>query len=384
MMFLLALLACLLFIIYAALIFTYQRAWKAIPVFAPAHIRTRTTRISVLIPARNEEGQIVECLRSLAKQTYPPDFFEVIVLDDHSTDGTAAAVDAFADGQLRVRCLRMAEVPQAAEIKAHKKFAIETGVRASSGELIVTTDADCSFHPHWLAALASCYVEKGARFIAAPVQIVSRDHSLLSIFQTLDFITLQGITGAAIYTGFHSMCNGANLAYSKEAFYAVDGFRHIDSIPSGDDMFLMHKIWTRYPEKTFFLKSREAIVATRAETTWKGFVHQRTRWASKADRYDDRRVFWVLLLVYLINVLFIALPFGAFWNFWWLWLFLILLVAKTFVEYPFVSAVAAFFGQRSLMVYFAPLQPFHILYTVVIGWLGQFGSYQWKGRKISK
>ena len=180
------------------------------------------------------------------------------------------------------------------------------------------------------------------------------------------------------------MCNGANLAYSREAFYAVDGFSDIDSIPSGDDMFLMHKIWLRYPESTFFLKSREAIVSTAAETTWKRFVHQRVRWASKADRYDDKRIFWVLLLVYLLNVLFILLALGACWNFWWLWLLLILLLIKTLVEYPFVRAVATFFGQGELMVYFAPLQPLHICYTVVIGWLGKFGSYQWKDRKISK
>jgi cellulose synthase/poly-beta-1,6-N-acetylglucosamine synthase-like glycosyltransferase len=384
MIVLLTFLACGLFIVYGALIVTYQRSWKAIPVFVPALTDAAVTRICVLIPARNEEKNIVDCLRSLSQQTYPKDRFEVIVLDDHSTDGTAAAVSAFAGGGLRVSCLRMADVSQSEAVSAHKKFAIETGVRASKGELIVTTDADCTFHTGWLAALAACYEEKGAKFIAAPVRIAARNRSLLSILQVLDFLTLQGITGAAVHKGFHSMCNGANLAYSKEAFDAVDGFRGIDSIPSGDDMFLMHKIWLRYPSKTFFLKSREAIVTTAAETTWKRFVNQRIRWASKADRYDDKRIFWVLLLVYLLNVLFIALPLGAIWNFWWLWLFLILLVVKTMVEYPFVREVAVFFGQGDLMVYFAPLQPLHICYTVVIGWLGKFGSYQWKDRKINK
>jgi cellulose synthase/poly-beta-1,6-N-acetylglucosamine synthase-like glycosyltransferase len=384
MIFLLTLLACGLFVIYGALIVTYQRAWNAIPVFVPGAASASTTRITVLIPARDEEKNIVDCLRSLALQTYPKDLLEVIVLDDHSTDGTVAAVSAFAGRILHVSCLRMAEVSQPEAVSAHKKFAIETGVRASRGELIVTTDADCTFHPGWLATLATCYEEKGAQFIAAPVRIVARNRSLLSIFQILDFLTLQGITGAAVYKGFHSMCNGANLAYSKAAFDAVGGYREIDSIPSGDDMFLMHKIWLRYPSKTFFLKSREAIVSTAAETTWKRFVNQRIRWASKADRYDDKRIFWVLLLVYLLNVLFIGLLVGACWNFWWLWLFLILLLVKTFVEYPFVRSVAVFFGQGDLMVYFAPLQPLHICYTVVIGWLGKFGSYQWKDRKISK
>jgi cellulose synthase/poly-beta-1,6-N-acetylglucosamine synthase-like glycosyltransferase len=399
MIFLLTFPACGLFIIYGALIVVYYRAWKAIPVFVSGKeggvsavggvvpgtgAMGSATRISVLIPARNEEKNIVDCLRSLAQQTYPKDLFEVIILDDHSTDGTAAAVSAFVGGGLRVSCVRMAEVPHPETIKAHKKFAIETGVKKACGELIVTTDADCTFPAGWLTTLADCYEEKGAKFIAAPVRIVSRNRSLLSIFQILDFLTLQGITGAAVYKRFHSMCNGANLAFSREAFFAVDGYRDIDSIPSGDDMFLMHKIWLRYPYGTFFLKSREAIVSTAAETTWKRFIHQRTRWASKADRYDDKRIFWVLLLVYLLNVLFILLAVGACWNPWWLWLLVVLLFVKTVVEYPFVSAVAVFFGQGDLMVYFAPLQPLHICYTVVIGWLGKFGSYQWKDRKISK
>jgi len=57
---------------------------------------------------------------------------------------------------------------------------------------------------------------------------------------------------------------------------------------------------------------------------------------------------------------------------------------KTAVEYPFVRLVAAFFGQQGLLVYFPVLQPLHIVYTIVIGWLGQFGSYRWKDRKIGK
>jgi len=180
------------------------------------------------------------------------------------------------------------------------------------------------------------------------------------------------------------MCNGANLAYEKSAFEEVGGFSGIDSIPSGDDMLLMHKIYCKYPQKVFFLKDRHAIVTTRPESSWSGFFHQRVRWASKADRYDDKRIFWVLLLVYLVNLLLAGLFVAAFWNTWWLWILLLLLIAKTAVEYPFVRSVAGFFGQQRLMVYFAVLQPVHILYTIVVGWLGKFGSYQWKDRKISK
>lgn len=271
--------------------------------------------------------------------------------------------------------------------RAYKKLAIEAGIGAANGALIVTTDADCSFQRHWLLTLSALFEERGARFIAAPVRIGAADgrhRSLLGIFQTLDFITLQGITGAAVHSRFHTMCNGANLAYAREAFYEVDGFRDIDHIPSGDDMFLMHKIASLYPESVFYLKSPDVIVTTRPETTWKGFLHQRVRWASKADSYQDRRIFRILVLVYLVNLSFIALAAGAFFNCRWLWLFLFLLVMKTIVEYPFVRKVAGFFGQQGLMIYFPVLQPLHILYTVIVGWLGKFGSYHWKGRTINK
>ncbi|HEV2483135.1 MAG TPA: glycosyltransferase, partial [Puia sp.] len=303
MLFFLTGIACVLFVAYAVLIFFYQRRWAAIPYFLPGGAElapagsgataelpgsratgalepagSRATRITVLIPARNEASGILDCLRSLARQTYPKDRFEVIVLDDHSTDGTAAVVEDFvasgAEG-LALRCLRIAEVPLPSGLTAYKKFAIGTGVGAAAGELIVTTDADCSFDPQWLSTLAAFYEEKGARFIAAPVRIEPAprpvehamhspvpatqpttghaphptEHatrgalSLLGIFQTLDFITLQGITGAAVHSGLHSMCNGANLAYTRQAFYEVQGFKGIDHIPSGDDMLLMHKIY---------------------------------------------------------------------------------------------------------------------------------------------
>jgi len=381
MLFSFTLFSCLLFAVYGALIAWYHKAWRALPVFQPRTAALRT-RISVLIPARNEENNIGVCLRSLAAQRYPRDLFEVIVIDDHSMDRTAAVVKDFST--LPVRYLSLAAISSAETITSHKKFAIETGIGAATGELIVTTDADCTFDPEWLGTLAAFYEQQGAKFIAAPVRIGGGRNSILEIFQTLDFITLQGITGAAVSRRIHSMCNGANLAYPREVFYAVGGFRGIDQIPSGDDMLLMHKIFLQYPERVFFLKHRQAIVSTRPETRWKGFFNQRIRWASKADRYDDKRIFWVLLLVYLVNALFLALAAGAFWNSWWGLLLLILLAAKTMVEVPFVSDVAAFFGQRRLMVYFPFFQPLHITYTLIAGWLGKFGSYRWKDRKIVK
>jgi cellulose synthase/poly-beta-1,6-N-acetylglucosamine synthase-like glycosyltransferase len=178
------------------------------------------------------------------------------------------------------------------------------------------------------------------------------------------------------------MCNGANLAYEKKAFYDVNGFDGIDRIASGDDMLLMHKIQQKYPDRIFFLKSKDIIVETKPVQTIKEFMNQRIRWASKTNKYTDKKIIAVLMLVYLLNAWIFILGISSFFFAKAFFLFLISIVIKIVVELFFLFPVAGFFDKKKLLWWFIPAQPFHILYTLIAGWLGIFGSYQWKGRKV--
>ena len=282
-----------LFVCYSILIIYYWQSWNSIPDFIPTE-KSFQTKISVIIPARNEEDNIGKLLIALQQQTYPKDLFEVIVIDDHSTDKTIEVVRKFPE----VKLLQLKE----GNINSYKKKAIETGIAAANGKLIVTTDADCMPGKEWLQILASFKEKNNAVFIAAPV-VFENNSSLLQKFQALDFLVLQGITGAAVYKRSMAMCNGANLAYEKKAFDEVSGFSGINQIASGDDMLLMHKIWKKYPDKIFYLKSKDAIVQTQPMKTRKEFFNQRIRWASKARYYEDKKIFWVLLFVYFLILL---------------------------------------------------------------------------------
>jgi cellulose synthase/poly-beta-1,6-N-acetylglucosamine synthase-like glycosyltransferase len=369
----------LLLIVYAVLIDYYRRAWNKLSVFSGSDFSPRTN-ISIIIAARNEENNINVLLDSLCQQSYPTELTEVIIVDDHSEDNTWSLLNNYPAGNRRFSFIKLADhINKDDRIASHKKKAIETAISQATGTLIVTTDADCLFHPDWLLTIARFYETHSAKFIAAPVKIKTT-RSLLAIFQTLDFLTLQGITGASVYKRIHSMCNGANLAYEKDAFNEVGGFLGIDNLPSGDDMLLMHKIYKKYPNQVYYLKHESAIVTTAATSSWKSFFQQRIRWASKADSYDDKRIFWVLLLVYSINLSFLALGVAAFFDTIWAFFFLLFLLAKILIEFPFVNTVAAFFRQQMLMNYFILMQPLHILYTIIAGWLGKFGSFEWKGR----
>ncbi len=373
----------ILMILYAALIEYYRRAWNQLQGFEGNKL-TPSTTISVIVSVRNEEKNIIPLLKSFEEQSYPKNLFQVVIIDDFSEDKTWSILTDYKSEVLNTLFARLADTIISKEkIQSYKKKAIETGIRLSKGTLIVTTDADCIFSPDWLLTMAQFYENTSAKFIAAPVKIVN-DISLLSIFQTIDFLTLQGITGASVYKRIHSMCNGANLAYERAAFEEVKGFEGIDKISSGDDMLLMHKIYKKYSNKVFYLKNIASVVSTAPVTTWKQFFQQRIRWASKADSYDDKRIFWVLLLVYLLNCCFVILGIAAFFKSTWVFFFILLLFAKVLIEFPFVYSVATFFQQQRLMKYFPLLQPLHIIYTVIAGWLGKFGSFEWKGRRIKK
>lgn len=206
------------------------------------------------------------------------------------------------------------------------------------------------------------------------------NHTVLKLFQAMDFMVLQGITAASVSAGFHSMCNGANLAYTKSSFLAVNGFEGIDNISSGDDTLLMYKIEKRYPKQTGYLKNKKAIVSTAPMQSWKEFIMQRRRWASKTLYYDDYRVMAVLAFVYLFNVWFFVLLAAAFFNTYYGWWLLVYIIAKTVIEYPFVYSVAQFYNEKKVMRFFPLFQPLHILYTVSVGLLSQLGKYDWKGR----
>src|SRR5690606_9259189 len=173
--------------------------------------------------------------------------------------------------------------------------------------------------------------------------------------------TLQGITGASVSKEFHNMCNGANLAYPKEIFYRVNGFEGIDEIASGDDMLLMHKIVKAFPGKVGFLKSKECIVQTQPASTVSSFLNQRIRWASKAGHYTDKKITGVLVLVYAFNVWMLILGIASFFSLQAFYIFLVALFIKVIAELSFLFPVARFFGQRNLLWYFIPSQPFDIL-----------------------
>lgn len=328
--------------------------------------------VSVVIAARNEESNLPHLLADLKAQDYPPELLEVIVVDDFSEDRTAAIAQQFGYHVMQPA------VPAAA---SSKKAAIAAGVSAATGTYILTTDADCRIPKNWVRSLTAFISNNKLRFVAAPV-VYQHHRTLLGVLQQLDFLMLQGITGAGHGSGLHLMCNGASLAYDRKSFNAVGGFAGIDKKASGDDMLLLQKIAKQFEASTGYLKDDEAIVSTAPAPDWGSFLQQRRRWASKTTSYNDAASTAILSFVLAQNLFFVVLLMAACVDLTNLWLLVLYWAAKSVAELWFLYPVAAFFTRKAYLPLLPLLQPVHVLYTVAVGVLSQFGSYRWKGRQL--
>jgi glycosyltransferase involved in cell wall biosynthesis len=363
----------LLMLAYALLIRRYNLAFKQSRKNFSIADTEATQLVTVIIPARNESANIKACLSALMAQTYPRSLIEIIVVDDLSEDDTAEIVKNFP-----VKLIR--NNPKPGTI-AFKKQAIATGISQASGALILTTDADCIVANTWVSTMVNTLQSQRAYMVTGPVKMMP-GNQCLSMFQSLDFAILQGITAASVGSGIHDMSSGANLAYIKSFYHEVGGFNGIDDIASGDDMLLMQKFSAQYPGSIGYAFSMDAMVNTKTEPTWKLFLQQRIRWASKATKYKDPVLFRILLLVYAVNLWVVALLVMGLWNRRAFVFGLILMIIKLMIEWRFVQNVLQFFSLLPLMRWFPIAQPLHILYTVVSGFFGQAGGYRWKGRNV--
>ncbi len=365
---------------YGVLMMLYLAGWSKQPTFIIQKDHTPVTTISVVIAARNEEHNIGSCIEAIRAQEYPDNLLQVVVVDDHSTDNTAGVVKRY--GSDRVKYINLREHLDSDDtIIAYKKKALATGIAHSSGHLIVTTDADCIPPKQWLLHIAQLYEKEMPVMIVAPVDLTN-NNSIVEVFQSLDFMSMQGITAASHFMNMGNMSNGANLAFSRDAYEHVGGYAGIDHLASGDDYLLMMKLQKVYSGRIAYLKSPLAIVPTPPQHDWAGFYRQRVRWASKSGKYDDKKMTTVLSFVYLYDLSLVVLAVASIFSKGCVMALAACLLVKVIAELIYLYPVARFFNKRRQLWIFPFLQPLHILYIVLVGLAGFMGDYEWKGRTV--
>ena len=334
--------------------------------------------VTIIVAARNEDISIAQCLQALIRQTYSAHKYEIIIVDDGSTDTTASIVKSFSQRYPNIRLLSLStEIDQDT---GSKPLAISKGIALALGEIILTTDADCIVPPKWVEIMINHFKEDVA-FVAGPVSEQSST-SFFSKLEQMEFLGLITTAAGLIGSGKPIICNGANLAYRKNAFISADGFGHNAS--SNDDESLMNRIAKRNIGRIVFAPESDAVITTRSSNTVASFLRQRIRWANKRGRYEDKSILFILVSLYLfflsfgLTVLLIPLYPRL--------LLPVILVfgIKAIVDYFTLRSGARLFLQHVQIPHFLIAELLHVPYIVIASAIGQLSTLQWKGRTIRK
>lgn len=335
--------------------------------------------ISVIIPFRNESENILNSLKSIEHLNYPKEKFEVIYVDDNSTDDSFPLLTINRKGS-NIRILKLPyEIPS----KGNKKGAVHYGIENSKGDIIVQTDADCVHVSNWLQCIAKNFDPETA-FVSGPVDL-HEDSSLFSKMQKIEFEGLILAGAGLIGYGKPAICNGANAAYRKKVFEEVSGFDGNNDLSSGDDVFLMQKISQRRRYKIKFSCDNEAVVLTKPCKNLEEFMRQRRRWAGKGIYFADKFLVIQLIFILMFYTGLIIQPVLALSGvviLWWL--FIISVFIKILVEFQIIRKGENLFYDKNNIVIFILTEILHIPYIIVSSLSGLPGKFSWKGRKIKR
>lgn len=337
--------------------------------------------VSVIVPARNEVVHIEACLRSIFACDYPEDRFEVVVVDDFSTDGTAERVAALCADERALSLVCLSDFVED-EGQSHKGVALSWGLHVAQGSILLTTDADCTVAPGWIRAMVSAFASPRVAFVAGPVRMAPAT-TLLEKYQAAEFAGLIALGAGALASGTPNMCNSANLAYRRKIFEALKLVARTETPTPWDDELLLLRL-RRHPElEARFCATPDALVTTPPEASFRGFALQRWRWAATGARYPGTRLALFVRFVYLFHLLLLAgVVTAAFLPGLWPYVG-VAFGLKVLAEAALVLPALRRYGQGRLRGWFFPFQLLELPQVLVFGAAGAVRRPRWKGRSLS-
>jgi cellulose synthase/poly-beta-1,6-N-acetylglucosamine synthase-like glycosyltransferase len=313
---------------------------------------TPVTFVSVIVACRNEQSNLPFLLDCIAGQDYPKELFEVIIIDDNSTDATFEIASGY-KGEFRTIAIYNKGIG--------KKEAVRSGVNSASGTLVITTDADCRMGTKWIRTISAFYDKLSPDMIVCPVQIESTQ-GFFGKFQELEFLSLQGITAGSAAKGDGTMCNGANLAFTAEAYHNNEDNLHF-GLASGDDVFLLHSLKKKSHSRILWLESKNVLITTSSSSTISSYLKQRSRWLAKGKAYKDRYTILQGIVTFVTILLQLSLLIAGFFNPSFILVFLTVFTLKSIPDFLLLRNTSVRYDNRKIMRLFLPAQfiyPFYV------------------------
>ncbi|QDH77584.1 glycosyltransferase [Echinicola soli] len=329
--------------------------------------------VTLLVPFRNERENIDKLLGNLANLSYPN--LQIILIDDHSEDGGEKLVEEWISTEKKHNFKLISNQGRG------KKAALEQGVVMANANIILTTDADCALSADWVQNMLMAFDDPSVQMVAGPI-MTKGGNRIFDHFQQIDWAGILLMTNFFFSIKKPIMCSAANMGYRKEVFYHVKGYQGNHGNLSGDDSFLLEKVYQRFgPQAIRYLPESNVLVKTNPASSPRRFLAQRARWASKWNKHQ----FWqnaggamlsaVLSFASICSVLLIlAGPTGVgmFALYWFL---------KLIFEYFVLGRVLKTYEIKPSIGYFIVASICHPIYVVAVAFLSFFVKTSWKGRK---
>lgn len=362
----LIIIAAIILCFYFAMVTVFMLGWQKIDQFEPAENEIINTFVSVIVPCRNEENNLVQLFSALTQQSHQ--YFELIVVNDHSTDATQSIVNELKLSLPTVKLLNATGYG--------KKNAIKEGIQASKADLIIMLDADAVPTTRWLETIVTFQVKFPFDLLISPVNM-SKTHNFWLRLQALEFISLIASGAGAAGNNMPILCNGANLAITRQTWDISHNDLHEEEL-SGDDIFLLESV-KKHHGIIRFLKSEAALVTTHPATSLHEFIHQRRRWAAKFSSYTDRQLIAVTFIVFLTVLAELVLGVFSLMDGKYGYVLGIYFILKFSIDFSFLNQVRKFFHLKNIVLESMALSLIYPFYTVFVGISGiLFKPVSWK------
>lgn len=337
--------------------------------------------VTVLIAARNEELRIPKCLDCLMSQDYDARRLQIIIVDDRSDDGTASVLSAYCDrfpGRLTIRTLK-----ETGRGFSPKKYALSRGLEEATGEIIVTTDADCIMSDGWISAIVSEFADDTGLVLGMTSYYALSGETASSGTQALEFLSYGIVAAGLVGLNFPVHGNANNIAYRRKVYNEAASFASHGNIVSGDDDFLIQGIHKLGRWKIRYSVHPESQVQTEPPLSLGQFWEQRKRWASKCSLYEAKQTaflacifaYYALIPIFMILGLYqaryLALGLAGFG-------------VKTGTDYLVMREGTATFSKKELMRWFPITCLVHIPLIIAAVLAGSFGEFTWKGQRVRR
>lgn len=327
--------------------------------------------VSLVIPFRNEEKNLSALLNDINQFDYPVELLECIFVNDHSDDNSLSVIN---DSKLKFTF----KIIQSSS--NGKKAAITNGVEQATHTWIVTTDADTRWVTHALRMLMSHPKLNEVEMICGVVELKGSGNNLLNVLQVQEYAILQAAGISSLFRHEPLLNSGANLAFRKDAFTDVEGYKNHQHIASGDDVFLMLSFANKWNDSV--VSNPKSKIRTAIVNSWSDYFQQRSRWGMKARHYKDKHLIQIGFLFLLSNLGMVAMMLAAFVNVYYLFIFLIAVLFRFSAEHSLIKRYYAYYNSSLSSMQVLMLSVFYpivFLITLVSGWMAP-GS--WKGRKL--